>query len=116
MPVYPATITRDETYKLVYIDGADLKNGALVCGDWDEIWVRVIPHPVASIDGVDGPLPWANYIYIKAEEVWDPQNSRIDVGERYEYAVGVTLIDTGYGGVEYRIGADFEEPLELEAI
>lgn len=94
------------------------------CQGFDEVWLRVIPYPATGVDGVDGGvLPWGNYMYIPASEVWvdtpdnDSESGYIwlgGFGSRYDYVVGLTLYHNDFGGVEYRFVWDDDDPTPLD--
>ena len=80
---------------------------------FDEIWFRVRPYPKSDVSGHEGPLPWANYMYVAAEELWNASTGVFDCGKgsghpEYEIIVGVELINTDYSGVLYSFSDDYD--------
>ena len=110
--------------KIVTISEAHLVDGKLTCKSdehdnvsFDEIWVRVMPKPstVQHMTGETEILPWGNYIYIPAEEIWDDTNHCLTIdnpNSKYDRIVELSLINTDFGGVRYRFTGDYSEPID----
>lgn len=109
VPNYPNVVSISGDGKKIELPGMYKHGDKVGIPDFDEIWVRVIPYPAQDVDGY-GDLPWANYMYVPATEVWDELNHRIDLGDKYYYASAITLINNDYSGVTFKFYNDDKEP------
>lgn len=110
LPEYPEC-TLSNNSKTVTVSGVTAvtdESGKVISvstNSFDEIWARVMPYPVESIDGfVGGPL-YANYIYVNGIELWDGE--KFDVGDRYQYIIALTFINDTFGAVDRQFSADY---------
>ena len=115
-------ITISNQGKTVTITTAHLdETGHLTCKtdendnvSYDEIWVRVRPYPatVKKPDGTWETLPWANYMYVPAEEIWDGEKLDISNSTKYRQIVALHLINKDFSGLMYRFTGDYAEPID----
>ena len=115
IPHYPdVSISNDS--KTVTISGVSVRrsNGKVTrvfTESFDEIWFRVIPYPVSSIDGFPEGPPWANYMYVNGTELWDGNN--FTVGDKYQYITSAMFINNTFGALDYTFSGDYD-PLSDE--
>lgn len=85
---------------------------------FDKLFFRVMPWP-AVVDGFPNGTPYANYMLIKAEELWDGTKFAVPVVDgkpKYQYIIAVTGVNSDYGGVLKYFRSDYptDQPLPSE--
>lgn len=95
-PEFPTAISSEDgktaTVSGIIVSTQDGKL-KLKTASFDDLYFRVIPWPVQNICGYQP--RYANYLNIKAEDIWDGE--KFDVGDQYQYIVALTAVNRTYG-------------------